>query len=198
MNLSRYAPPMPTPVKKKHDSKTIRYLLVFAVVFLVMELLLLIPGMWLSVMMVKTWLYILTGGISIVLFLIALTIYCFRRTEHRFMLPVAVTVACVLITVGFAVGYMCYQLAQNDMGQGFYTSPQGNNELYVCRVPTLDEAGNETGAVYRGFRSFSQTCYLYEELDVPDEGGFTVTWEDNDHAVLTSGESSVVIDYVIE
>ena len=59
-------------------------------------------------------------------------------------------------------------------------------------------AGSETGAVYRGYRCFTHSVYIYGEDEVPAGETFQVEWTDAEHAVLTSDGESVTISFAAD
>lgn len=191
--MDRYAP---TIREEAIDNRLAKYLFQFGLLFLVMEALLVVPGITMGIMMVKTWIYVFTGGLAAALLLGAGFVFSFQRAKKRkIMRYVAITMAVLLCAVIYFSVSLIFLYAGSDAGQGIYESPTKEHGLYVCRIDKTDDAGNITESFYRGYRCYGRQAYIYEENEVPAAEGFEVIWVDADTATLTSGENTVTIEF---
>lgn len=185
--IDRYAP---TIKEDPIDNRPAKYLFQFGLLFLVMEALLVVPGLTMGILMVKTWIYALTAGLALALLLGSVFVFSFQRVKkHKILRYVAITAAVLWCAVVYFSGSLVYVYARSDVGQGFYDSPNGKDCVYVCRIE------QEDGVVYRGYRCYGRQTYIYEENDVPAADNFEVVWLDQDTATLTSGENTITIEF---
>ena len=193
MNRIPYAPKL---AKKPVNKRPSRFLALLGLSFLILEALLVVPGIWRGVFLVRFWLYILTGALSILFFLASLTVRAFQARKYEMTMKViGITLIGVFIVIAYSAGAWIYGDIHGGVGQGVFDSPSGEYGLYVCRLVEYDAEGNEISAEYRGYRCFDRQVYIYDEEGVPAADGFQVEWTDNETAILSSGGQSVVISF---
>lgn len=191
-----YAPKL---AQKPRNKKPVRILVILGIVFLLTEILLMAPGLVAGIMLVRSWMYLLMGGLCFLCFMAALTVRLFQaQNRQSIMRIIAVSVICIALSIGISIGTVIYSMIANDISRGMYDSPNGQYSLYVVRIASYDNAGNETGAVYRGYRCFTHSVYIYGEDEVPAGETFQVEWQDPEHAVLTSDGESVTVSFTTD
>ena len=194
MYRDRYAPKMPP--KKPINKRLIRILIILGVLFLLTEILLMALGVVAGVMMVNTWMYLVSGGMAVLCFLGAAMARAFQSRTYRLAgRMLGVTLVCLALSVAISVGTVLYSMHKEDSAKGMFDSPNGQYSLYVVRVASYDDSGNELSAVYRGYRCFGHSAYIYAEDEVPAGDSFEVKWLDDENAELSSMGESVVISF---